>query len=210
MRQTNKDLVPLWLPALLLPCKLCPQIVYLPSLFPSPDLSVFPDFTFSLPVWSPVLPSNTSKELSLPCCRLSLFLFLLNVLLCSFCELTPNFFFLPSTWIHPYTFISVTYFFHEYFSPAWSSASCITHISQPDCHPVWHWQLKIVLIRLQHPTVHSGCQVPCCHGNYAELSGCPVDIYRVEKDNFESRPSDRAWLSFMVVPFNSEGWVGLM
>lgn len=103
------------------------------------------------------------------------------------------------------------FFFMNIFSLVWSSASCITHFSQPDCQPVWRWQLKIVLVRLQHPTVPSGCQVPCCHGNYAEMSGCPVDIYRVEKAHFESRPCDRAWLSFMVVAVNSEGWlVGLM
>lgn len=51
--------------------------------------------------------------------------------------------------------------------------------------------------------MHGGCQVPCCHGNYAELSGCPVDIYRVETPTFSlDQVTER--LSFVAVPDKSK------
>lgn len=73
-----------------------------------------------------------------------------------------------------------------------SRLTCVLYIrlSQPVCH----WRLKIISVRPQHPIIHGICQVPCCHGNYAELSGCLVDIYRVETPTFNlDQVAERGW-----------------
>lgn len=71
---------------------------------------------------------------------------------------------------------------HTFIFHLWSHVSRVSHISpKPACPPVCRWQLKIISVTPKHPIVHGRCQVPCRHGNYAEFSGCPVDIYRPEK-----------------------------
>ena len=80
---------------------------------------------------------------------------------------------------HPYlSFLSPPYI---YFLSLFTCILHLTHISQPACPPVCRWQLKLISVRPKHPIVHGACQVSRRHGNYAELSSCPVDIYRVEK-----------------------------
>ncbi len=155
-----------------------PAISHFLSLYPF----LSPVFILSVPVWFLKLLSNILKK---PFCHFSYLSFFVSVKELSWysgVRVKQKCIIIIRT--HPLTFISVFLYppVHTFVFLLCLCVSCISHIiSQPPHPPVCHWQLKIISVRPQHPIVHGRCQVPCCHGNCAVLSGCPVDIYRVEK-----------------------------
>lgn len=154
-----------WLP-FCCPEKLCLQIVYQLPLYIYSSLCLSYDFTLSLFIWLFML---LIYQRNLLCSNLSLFHLVTKPLCCSYLN-----------WDHHTSFylisfscllLSLSFFFHECFLFLF-----LYHSYLSACQPVCLWQLKITPVKLQHPVVHCSCQVPCCHGNYAELSRCPVDI----------------------------------
>lgn len=92
----------------------------------------------------------------------------------------------PHVQTSPYVPLSLSLRLPIHFIFVFPTHVCLVYTCQPTgvSQPVCHWRLKIISVRPQHPIIHGICQVPCCHGNYAELSGRLVDIYRVETPTF--------------------------
>lgn len=96
--------------------------------------------------------------------------------------------------INAVMFCSYSYFFlsppsslslsHPYVSSL--AASHVNSISQNSLSDCLLDSSRSFLTDHSMPLCIGGCQVPSCHGNHAELDGCPVDIYRVERTTLNS------------------------